>query len=460
LIGGLVLRLLLAYVLLPNSGHRGDIFLYTDWAMTVARVGPNDFYDTVQFSDYPPAYLYVLWLVGQASEAIAGATNVHVELVTRSLVKIPAILFDVCAGFLLYRIARDWSADRANCERPALLAAALYLFNPATWYDSAIWGQTDAVGACLMLAGMLALMKGSAELAVLIAVVATLVKPQFGVILGPIVATVLLRRHVFAGESFAFSVRNTDWLGRHGPLRILSAVLVGTVTFYVLAAPFDLGLHSFLNRMAATANGYPMLSVNAYNPWALIRSGDTPALVGSPVGTWSRDDIPLLGPITGVMIGSTLLGLGFLVGIARLFWRADRRSIALVGAFLCLCFFVLPTRVHERYLIPVFAFACLLAAFDRKWLGAMLALSLAASMNLHGVLTTQYFGTENLLRLPLGQFCHSPPGMLISVTLHTIVFCFAAYCLHPKLFRPEPQPLIAPDSEDNPLSHIQARSKA
>ena len=121
---GLALRLLLAYVLLPNSGHTNDISLYADWALTVARVGPHDFYTAVRFSDYPPAYLYVLWLIGKTSEAIAAATNMDVQLLTRSLIKIPAILFDVCAGFLLYRVARDWSASPADSERPALIAAA------------------------------------------------------------------------------------------------------------------------------------------------------------------------------------------------------------------------------------------------------------------------------------------------------------------------------------------------
>jgi hypothetical protein len=36
------------------------------------------------------------------------------------------------------------------------------------------------------------------------------------------------------------------------------------------------------------------------------------------------------------------------VGIARLAWREDRRSIVVVTIFLPLAFFMLPTRVHER----------------------------------------------------------------------------------------------------------------
>ena len=31
-----------------------------------------------------------------------------------------------------------------------LIAAALYVFNPVTWYDAAVWGQTDSVGALVL----------------------------------------------------------------------------------------------------------------------------------------------------------------------------------------------------------------------------------------------------------------------------------------------------------------------
>ena len=66
------------------------------------------------------------------------------------LLKVGPIVFDVLVAGLLYGLVRRWTAERADSIRLGLLAAALYLFNPVTWYDSAVWGQTDTVGVFVM----------------------------------------------------------------------------------------------------------------------------------------------------------------------------------------------------------------------------------------------------------------------------------------------------------------------
>jgi Gpi18-like mannosyltransferase len=428
---GIALRVLLLCVLFPSFGNSGDIGFYTYWALVLADVGPRDFYITANFADYPPGYLYVLWLIGKMSYRIASAGTVDAEIAARALVKIPSILFDACATFMLYHIARSWSKNSAKAERVGLLAAAIYIFNPVTVHDSLLWGQIDAAGVCLVLAALIALERGPPELVTSIGVLAALIKPQFGVILLPFVAPVLLRRHLAWSRlpSIDPSTHRTSFVNRDGPVRLLTSALVGFVLFYALVTPFNLDFRSFLERMSMTASQYHFLSVNAFNPWALIGSGNTPPLVFAGVtpgiDTLSRDDIPLVWSITGVEIGGTFLALGFLVGGARLLWRADRWSLVCVGIYLSMCFFMLPTRVHERYLFTAFAFAPLLAAFDRKWLWATAALTIGLIVNLHGVLTA--FEP----RLPLGEPLRSPAGMLISISIHAAVFLFAIWSLRP-----------------------------
>ena len=46
------------------------------------------------------------------------------------------------SGYVLYRLVLGWTWPGRRAERLALLAAALYVFNPVTLYDSALWGQT------------------------------------------------------------------------------------------------------------------------------------------------------------------------------------------------------------------------------------------------------------------------------------------------------------------------------
>jgi hypothetical protein len=67
----LLVRLALAVVILPDGGHRSDLAILTVWARDLASNGPGSFYrpDSGFFSDYPPAYLYVLWITGVVGDA-------------------------------------------------------------------------------------------------------------------------------------------------------------------------------------------------------------------------------------------------------------------------------------------------------------------------------------------------------------------------------------------------------
>ncbi|MDR5416295.1 hypothetical protein RHO86_24775, partial [Salmonella enterica subsp. enterica serovar Thompson] len=94
----------------------------------------------VGFADYPPGYLYVLWLIGGLGHLLAPFAGGDAVAATTALVKLPAIFADIAVGLVLYMVVRSWRSPRRDAERVALLAAAFYLFNPVTWYDSAIWG--------------------------------------------------------------------------------------------------------------------------------------------------------------------------------------------------------------------------------------------------------------------------------------------------------------------------------
>jgi dolichyl-phosphate-mannose-protein mannosyltransferase len=441
----LVLRLALAYVILPGSGHAGDLDWYSMWALSVSTVGPGEFYAKTVVN-YPPGYIYVLWIIGASSQALATLAHSDASSIALSLVKIPPILLDVGSGYLLYRICLQWCDRNAEATWTALTVAASYLFNPVSLYDSAIWGQTDAAGVFIMLLGVLALLRWPPEAAAAVAIIAALIKPQFGIVLVPLVGVVLLRRHVWPLGNAGGRGMQMLWVSRDGPLRILTALAVAAMVFYVLLAPFNLDLQGFADLMTLNAGKYKYLTVNAFNPWALVSSGPNPPLVLAGVNNVSPDDTPIIGSLTSVAIGSALLALGFLLGMGRVLWRSDWRSIILVGAFLNLCFFILPTRVHERYLFPTFAFMALLIVFDRRWLWVNIILAIGSLINLHAVLSK--VGTENVQRLPLGEFVRSPAGIALGVALQTAVFIIVGWNLRPKteVRRYAREPLSSPTS--------------
>lgn len=432
LLGGLALRLTIAYVLFPSSGFESDLASFTSWALTLAEHGPGGFYEHAGFADYPPAYLYLLWpiglLAGQAVDAAALAGD---------LVKLPPILLDIAVSYVIYRLVLGWTWPGRRAEPLALVAAALYLFNPVSFYDSALWGQSDAAGALLLLLGAAALIRGNSEGAAALAATAALVKPQFGVVLIPLVAFVLVKRHLLHPGS---GPRQRPWApaalagwlaGEQGWPRLVTAFAAAWAAFFALALPFGLGPLEYLERMVGTAGGYAYLTVNAFNPWALIGSGGTPPL--AQVLGWSDDTIGLLGPIPGVAIGAALLVAGFLWGTVRAAVRDDRWTLLVALAFLAIAFFVLPTRVHERYIFPAIAVMPLLAVVRGRWAVALLLLSAGAFINLHALLTLPLYGTDNVTSLPLGEWFRSQPLIVVSVVLQSGVGLWAAWQLRPSL---------------------------
>lgn len=416
-------RLVLAYIIFPDSGEIKDIHWYAQWALALASGGPGHFYAMTD-ANYPPAYMYVLWLLGMVSKLLASGTNADAVHVAMSLVKIPPMLLDIATGALLYLVAKRWPPNKQTSSRAALSMTAFYVLNPVVLYDSTIWGQTDAAGAFIILVGILALLSWPPEATAAIATVALLIKPQYGVILIPIVSVILFRRHVLS-SGVTQAIRNISyWTRPQGPLRVLTACMLSSGIFYILVTPFNLGLRSYIALMASTAREYNLLSVNAFNPWALVGAGGQPPLIAAGIGHCAPDDVPLVGSLTGVEIGSTLLGIAFLVAAIRLLRRSDLQSIVLVSAYLSLCFFIVPTRVHERYVFPAVALTGLLIVEDRRWIWPAVALTIGALINLHAVLSL--IGSGNIAALPFGPLFRSPAMIVASITLQTAVLVFSA----------------------------------
>ena len=145
LIAGLIVRMLF----IGAEGYRGDVMTFMSWAITAAEHPLSDFYSKAGFVDYPPGYFLFLWLVGKTFALIPH--NPQDYGVLHSLVKLPAILFDLLDSALIYAIVRRYASSTW-----ALVAAALFALNPATIYVSAYWGQVDSVPAGFVLGAIAA----------------------------------------------------------------------------------------------------------------------------------------------------------------------------------------------------------------------------------------------------------------------------------------------------------------
>ena len=164
-------------------------------------------------------------------------------------------------------------------------------FNPVTWFDSVIWGQVDSFGVVFLLLGVRELWRDRPERAAVLAVIAALIKPQLAILV-PIVAAVDDPAGALARADAAYGAEAGDSRRRgpprpvprlgapdRGPIRILTTGLAGLVTTIAAVArrsgcPCSRSARTAcapgsLEQIFSTAAGYPYLSVNAYNPWAL-----------------------------------------------------------------------------------------------------------------------------------------------------------------------------------------------
>ncbi len=178
--------------------------------------------------------------------------------------------------------------------------------------------------------------------------------------------------------------------------------------------------------------------MNAYNPWAMIVSDTGASLAGT--GQWVCDAAlgaeqcgagsAVFGVVPAIAIGIALLVGAFLVVLWVVAREPDRLTLLVGLAVLALAFFVLPTRVHERYGYPFFALAIILAAISPRWRVAYAVLSVATFANMYVVLTTLYTDNPSISDwLGIGPAIRSQAGVALVVLLHTLAFVWCAFQL-------------------------------
>lgn len=310
--GGLVLRLVLAYF---NTGFANDTACFSAWADRMFEVGAGGFYTSEVFTDYPPGYMYILYLVG----ALRSFLQIpHYSGMHLLLLKLPAILCDmICAG-LLYREA----AQRHSSFTGVLLSTA-YLFNPAVILNSSVWGQVDSVYTLAIVCMCLCLVRGKLFPAYVSFGLGILIKPQT-LVFSPVLLAAILD-YVFLQD---FSLKRLLKNFAQG-LGVIAIILL-------LALPF--GLSNVVTQYTSTLASYPYAAVNAYNFWGFLGqnwiSQDTTFLFLS-FKSWGTVAILLIVLFT------------FIISLRT---GKDSSKYPLLGAFVILTMFVFSVRMHERYM--------------------------------------------------------------------------------------------------------------
>ncbi|MGH7915825.1 MAG: phospholipid carrier-dependent glycosyltransferase [Candidatus Binataceae bacterium] len=344
------------FALLAFHGFQTDVGTYEAWALQIANAGPAHLYRPGYFIDYPPGYLYPLWLAGWFARTIGASGEA-----LRIIVETPAMAADLLLALLVFVLVR------ARHPSLAWLAMLLVALNPALLFDTVVWGQTDSAVTFVMLLSVAMMVAAEFELGWACAALAVLIKPQALTLLPVLGLWTLLRS---------------------APRRWWRAALALIVVVVVGVAPFQIG-HAWDWLPAlyqSTASYYHETSVNAFNFMALIG------------GVRQQDSGTILG-VTYFIFGMALLVplYGFLLWML---WRAPSKRNLLCTCFLALFgFFMFAPRMHERYLYPALAFVVPLALEEPAMMGVFVLLTCTCFINLayvlHTLRTTVFMGARD-----------------------------------------------------------------
>ena len=325
-----------------------DMNLYEDWSLTLVQQGFANFYNYSTNCDYPPAYLYVLWLIGKiyyVFDPQLGHTN---GVLLMALIKTPPVLADIGASFVIAQILKAHiTPDKAY------KMSLLYAFNPLIIFVSAVWGQIDGIISFLMLVVFYLAQQNYVVRAGLLIAVMGIVKPQ-GLFIAP-----------FLFLSQWFRQAWWTWVAIVGGSLALILALIFPfygINAHSLTTPFLL----LYTRLKDTADYYNFASVNAFNFWGWAN--------------WERDYITFAG-LSYKVIGLILLGI-LILWLGIFLYRQRSLTEPLTAPFiatftaqslavttLLLGCFMLPTRMHERYMLYGLAFLVITVALipTLKW---------------------------------------------------------------------------------------------
>ena len=389
----LILVLAAAFVLricfIPASGYEKDIQNFKNWSQAAVEHGVHNIYDKTQ-CDYPPAYIYVLKTVGYTYRIFYPKFNEHTYLFD-FMVKFPAILADIIISFAVF-----WFLRKKNSFAISLAALAAYAFNPVIILNSAYWGQVDSVSSLIALGVVLALIKNKYGLAWSLITIGILTKVQLVVLL-PILILITWKRSGFRS--------------------LFNNLAVAWCTFIFMLLPFFYfhQVDRVIERVFKTVGEYPFLSLYAFNIWWLFSGGQ---------GRWAPDMRLFLNLFSYRTLGTILLGIFFVLLLRYLFDREkDENAVLFSSAMAFIAFFMLPTEMHERYIIPALVFLILAAVKNRDLRVVYVALSLTTFFNLLIALVWTY--PMNFQALP--SFLQAfPTGIFLSV-INIIIFLFMSY---------------------------------
>ncbi len=388
------LRIILTFF---YTGHSSDMNCFNAWAEHIYADGFSSFYSSDMFTDYPPGYMYILYILGLFKDIF------NLQTVTSYiLLKLPAIICDILCGFVVYKLSLKY-----NNEKASTLMALFFLLNPAIIFNSSIWGQVDSVFTLFVLMMLYFLNENKMCRAYFSFALAIFIKPQA----------------LFYAPVLVFGIIENVFLNDFSKTKFFKNLLFGIlsiISIFLLAAPF--GISNVVEQYKSTIGSYNYISVNAYNLWTAIGLN------------WVDTNI-FVNVISYFMILITVI-----VSAYVFFAKKYENRYFLTSAFICFSTFMLSIKMHERYAFPVVVLmlSAFIISLSRKEFAIFIGISIAQLLNMVHVLF--YYNPETYYSSGFNKI-----GVLISFASLLLLIFFWNYFIKGIQTKPEKESIIKTD---------------
>lgn len=357
------------------------------WALGMQE-GVFSCYRNIEKLNYPPLFPALLTFV---SPLVAFAQREGSRELLMLGIKLIPILFDVGTLLALYFCLEKES------KKKALLAAAIWAVNPVTFFNCAFWGQADSMLAFFIVLTFFAFQKKRPVIGTVFFVLGCLAKLQM-LYLAPVVLCELFFRYRPGKAASALGAGVA--VGAAGWLPFMIGSGEAWLPFHIYFGGF--GQYSTVNMYAYNFYGAPFL-----------------------LNTSEEAQIFTFGGLTYAQI-SLFFTVLLVIFVFFSYWYARKKRIAVPAALIAMLYmngmFMLTTKQHERYQIPVMVLAALCWLFlkEKRFRLPFAALLVLPFMN----------EACGLFHVQLGAWFHTGvflPMLVVCSILNGLLFFYMLY---------------------------------
>lgn len=351
-----------------------DLNNHVDWGVKFFEYGANKFYApesnvwAYTWPNQPPGtilifasirVLYevvfdVFWKINTSVSIFPSGIITWIDnYLYQVLLKLPSIWSDLGISYLIYKIVLKLKNKKA-----AYFGALLFLVNPVIWYNSAIWGQTDAIINFFFLLSVYLLLKKKPFFSIVTLAICLYIKISL-LIFVPVYAVLLIKQRVEVNNAL------------FGVLASILLVVLLTIPFSGGSEPISWLFGIYTEKVLT--NQLQVITANAFNFWALL------------TGIYEQPHILPFGGLTYQLWGAILFLVSFIPPLLFLYKKPSALNFIWALSLTAFSSWMLLTNMHERYLYPLFPFFTMIVAMKRSLLPLYVGISGINLVNLYNL---------------------------------------------------------------------------